>query len=394
MGRQIWKKILKILLMKPLIREIKSTFFNKDIIILLIAGPVALTILFGGIYLNSYVNDISIAVLDEDNSSLSRMIVQQFQESERFNVKIFAQSPEELKSVIDDKKVYMGVYIPKDFSKKINTSDGLQVLVLCNGTNLVVGNNAYAAAAGIIQTLAAGTQIKLIESKGIVPEVANNMALAFKFSDRILFDPRMTYMNYLILGFVAVFLQQVILSGIGISVVNDGENIAIGGTIKKLLLKILACSFFALLSTFTAIGIVRYLFNVQIRGSLFTALILCIVFVFAISCPAIILASLLKDKLKFAQIAFMLSLPSFVSCGYVWPQDQMPWLVALLIKIFWPLMNFARPFDEVLFKGLTLNDVSGNIAQLGLYILFWMPIALLLLKKRLKPSKNYFQIVE
>jgi hypothetical protein len=45
-----------------------------------------------------------------------------------------------------------------------------QVMILVDGSNLVVGNNAYAAAAAIVQTVAAGTQIKLLQAKGIVPE--------------------------------------------------------------------------------------------------------------------------------------------------------------------------------------------------------------------------------
>lgn len=371
--------------MKAMKREILSTAKNRDIIVLLVAGPIILTLLFGGIYVNSYVNDIPIAVLDEDGSTLSRMILQQFEESDRFVTRYYASSKEELESLINSKQAHMGVYIPHDFSKSVSTLAESQVLILADGSNLVVGNNAYAAAAEIVQTLSAGTQIKIIEAKGVLPKQAKNTALVFNFNDRILYDSRMTYMNYLILGFVAVFFQQVMLSGVGISIIKDQDTINRGHTWKNLLIKILACFFFASISTYAALLVSYRGFHVPMQGNLFLAMAFCLLYALAISCPAMILASLLRDKVKMAQIAYMLSLPSFVSCGYVWPLEQMPKALVAVIKLVWPLVYFARPFDEYLIKGWFS---MRNLAELGIYLLLWLPFALFMVKTRLGKEKE------
>lgn len=367
--------------LKKILQEVLRVLKDVDVIVLLVAGPVALTVLFGGVYLNSYVQDIPIAVLDEDNSSMSRMIVQQFRENDRFNIKYEVSDQQELRSRIDSRNVYMGLYIPRNFSGDVANMRSSEILVLVDGTNLVVGNNSFAAASGIIQSIAAGVNIKLLETKGIMPQTAKNMGLVFNFNDRTLYDPRMTYMNYMLLGFVAVFLQQVMLSGVGISLVKSGTEIAGTKTVRCILTKIVSCAVFALSSTTAALAIAAYGFKVPIRGSIFVAFLLCAVFVFAISCPAILMAALTKDKLKFAQIAFMLSLPAFVSCGYVWPQDQMPQAVTMLIKLFWPLINFARPFDEVLVKGLAFEAVKGSIIQMLAYTALWFPISVAVFKR-------------
>lgn len=352
------------------------------IVFVLFAGPILLTFLFGGVYVHNYLEDIPAAVLDEDNSSLSRNIIQQFDENERFYVKYYCTSPADLKDKIDSRKVYMGVYIPHDFSKDINKLESSSVLILVDGTNMVIGNNAYAAAANIVQTLAAGAQIKLLESKGMLTGEAKNMALAFQFNDRILYDPRLTYMNYLILGFVAVFLQQVMVSSLGLSMVEDGKNLAQGNTLLKLFVKICIFSLFSVTATFISIGITNRVFKVPIRGDLSVTLLMCIVFVFAISCPAALLASITRDKLKLYQLSFMLSLPTFVSSGYVWPQEQMPAFLPAVIKVLWPLIYFHKPFADVIFKGVPFDAVSKDIGEMLIYILGWMPVAIWMLKKR------------
>ncbi len=376
------------LFLKALFEEIKSTFKDLDVIVLLIGGPIFLTLLFGGVYINTYVEDIPIAILDEDNSSMSRMIVQQFDENDRFNITHYAHSKEQLQQIIDNGNVYMGLYLPHNFAKDISTLNSSQALVVVDGTNMIISNNSYAEAANIIQTIAAGTQIKLIEAKGMLPQIAESIAMVFQFEDRMLYDPRMTYMNYLLLGFIAVFLQQVILSGIGISIIKNGNHLAKENTGFKILLKILSTSLIALFSTFISIKIAQNIFAVPIRGSFLIALLMSFSFVLAISAPAIIIASIVKDKLKFAQIAFMLSLPTFVSCGYVWPQDQMPDFLPILIKIFWPLINFARPLDEVLFKGISFNIIQNNILQMFIYALIWLPISIWIFKRRFNTREN------
>lgn len=369
-------------LIKDIIEELKSIITDRDVIILLIGAPVFLTLLFAGVYSHTYIEDIPVAVLDDDNSSISRSIVYEFDNHERFYVKHYAESTQELKHLIDSREVQMGIYIPYDFSKDLNSLKPTEVMVMVDGTNIVTGNNSYAAAASIIQTIAAGTQVKLLQAKGVVPQQAFNMAMVFHFTDRMLYDPKLTYMNYLILGFVAVFLQQVMLSSVGISVIKKGCDMVKGNMVYRLSIRVLCCGLLALASTFTALGILYRFFNVPFRGSMPAALLMCILFSVAVSWPAVIIASLTKEKIKFAQVAFMLSMPTLISCGYVWPQEQMPQLLVLLIKGLWPLINFARPFDEIIIKGLSLVDVRDNIIQLICYSIFWAPVAMLVMRKK------------
>jgi len=378
-------------LLESILEEIRFSYKKVSLMILFFIGIPVLTVWFGGTYYNEYVNDVPIAVLDEDNSSLSRTIIKYFDDSERFYISDYASSREELQSLIDDKKAYMGLYIPNDLNKQVMTGKSTQVLILTNGTNVVIGNNAYAGAAEIIKTVSAGTEIKIIEAKGSLPKKsATDMALSFQFTDRMLYDSKLTYMNYLIYAFIAVFFQQLMLSGMATLIFRNPEKTAQENTIIKIAAKIIVAGISLMVAASFTIYIIHIMFNVIFAANIKLAILISILFSIAISCPAILLCAITKDKTKFSQIAYMLSLPTFLTCGYVWPVDQMPDFLVRCVKIVWPLIYFARPFDEIMIKGLTFGAVRQNIISLVLYIIVFMPFSLFVFKKRfaVKESLN------
>jgi len=380
----------KLQFLKGLIKDLGSALADRDVVILLLLGPIVLTLIFGGVYINAYVDNIPIAILDEDNSSLSRMIVRQFEQNDRFKAVYYAQSREDLNAVIESGKAYMGLFIPENFSRDVSSLKSSPVLVLVDGTNIVVGNNSFAAASSIIQTISAGVQIEVMQAKGLMPQTANSIGTVLKFTDRTLYDPGMKYMNYLLLGFIAVFLQQVVLAGVGISVIKASGSIVESGKIPaRIISKILACSIVALSSTFIAVYIATTVFGVPFRGSLPLLLLLSCLFAFAVSSAAVIISSIVKDKVKYAQLSYMLSLPTFVSCGYIWPFSQMPKGLALVVKTLWPLANFARSFDEIAIKGLGFSAVKHNITALAIYTAVLMPVGMCLYKLRFGGKESH-----
>ncbi|WP_425446209.1 ABC transporter permease [Dethiothermospora halolimnae] len=375
-------------LLKYIGHDLKEIIGDRDVIIIMLLGPIFLTFLFGGVYINDYLDDIPIAIMDMDNSSMSRMIIDNFDNNDRFIVKYYPSTTEELKKVINDRKAHMAVYIPKDFSQDVKGLRGSEVAILVDGTNIVIGNNAYSKATSIIQTVSAGTQIKLIQSKGQLPEIAEKTVVPFNFTDRILYDPKITYMNYLLFGFIAVFLQQVTFSGVGISICKNGNKMAVENPILRIFSRIIASGIYCLISTFIAILIAIKVFEVPFNGSIPLALGLSTIFVLAISPMAIIIASFVKKKLKFVQIAYMLSLPTFATCGYVWTTEHIPNMLVIGSKILWPLVYFARPFDEILFKGADFSVIKSDFYGLIIFAVIWLTIAIWLFKVRFKVNSK------
>lgn len=381
--------------LKSLLSEIDYTSKKLGLLILLFIGIPFLGMWFTGAYYSEYVNDVAIAVLDEDNSTLSRQIIEYFDKNERFHVAYHATNREELQRLIDERKAYMGVYIPTDLNNNIKLGNQSQVMILTDGTNVIIGNNVYAGAAQIIQTVSGGASIQVLEAKGSLEEgIATNMAVPFGFEERMLYDSKLTYMNYLIYGIIAVFLQQLMLSAMATLLFRNPEETAARDTFKQILAKIIVAAICLIGSGSFTIFLLHKKFNLIFNGNIMSAIVLSILFAIAISCPAIILFSLTKKKTRFTQIAYMLSLPTFLTCGYVWPVDQMPTLLAVIAKTIWPLMNYARSFDEIMIKGLSFATVSRNVVELALYIVIMMPIAIKCFKRSFNIEETYYKTNE
>ena len=367
---------------KSLGKEISESTKKLGILVLLFIGFPFLSMWFAGAYYCEYVDDVEIAVLDEDNSSLSREIIQYFDDNERFKVVYHVSDREALQTLIDERKVYMGLYIPAHLSESIKEGIQSQVLILTDGTNVIVGNNVYAGAASIVQSVSAGASIQILEGKAELSEqMANNTALTFGFEERMLYDSKMTYMNYLIYGVMTVFLQQLMLSSMATMLSRNPEEVAKEHTLSQIAAKITLSGGLLIASASFSVFLIHKKFNLIYNGSIYAALLMSILFAIAISIPGILLFSVTKKKTRFTQVAYMLSLPTFLTCGYVWPVDQMPLLLKNIVRVIWPLMNYSRAFDEIMIKGLPLYVVRNNIYGLLIYIIVGMPIAIYVFRK-------------
>jgi len=367
--------------LKTIKREFLSIFEYKGLIMILFVGPLFLTLFFGGVYYNDYVKDIPIAILDEDGSSLSHLVTNYFTSSERFDVAYYPLSQEEMQNLIDSGNVHMGLFIPPQFESNVTTYQSSQILVLLDGSNIVIANNALAEATSIIQSLAAGIEMKLIQGKNVLPQNAQNMALVYNVGERMLFDSKMTYMNYLIISFLAVFIQQLMLAAMGTTYIRDHEYLSKGQVSQKVLATTTACFIGILPAVVLCIFILKFLFHVPMVGNWLTVIIMTMVFLLTLTGPSLIVASKTKDRIKYSQFSFMLSLPTFVTSGCVWPVDQMPKGLELIIRACWPLINYAKPLQEVLIKDRSFISIIPNITQLLVFGLIWIPIGILTYKK-------------
>jgi len=369
-------------------REFRSIFKYKGMMILLFIGPIFLSLYFGGIYYNNYIKDIPIAILDEDNSSLSNTVGNYFLTNERFEIVNYPSSRDELENLIDSGTVQMGIYIPQGFEGDVTTYKSSQILAITDGTNIVVANNAIAQATLITQSISAGIEMKLIQGKGVTPQVAENMALVYNIGERILFDPKMTYMNYLIICFLAVFVQQLILSSMGSTFIRDHEYISSDNVLIKVLATMSACFAGIIPATVISLVILKNLFYVPIIGNIFTVLLMTVVFLVSLIGPSLLIASITKDRQKYSQFSYMLSLPTFVSSGCVWPVEQMPKLVEIIIRICWPVINYAKAVQEILIKGMSFKTIIPNMLHMGLFSLIWIPIGIACYKKAFKENTS------
>lgn len=338
--------------------EIDTT---KRSIAILTAGPIFFTLLFGGIYLNDYYNSIPFAVSDNDNSQLSRMVVSQFERSEKYELVGYADSPAELKTMLDAKKAHIGLYIPAGFEKDVKALKSPTAAVIVDGSNIAVANNAQAKASEILSTISAAASIKAMEAKGFMPETALNLAKVINIESRNLYDPKLTYKMYMMPGFIIILVQQLFMSALTPKLLDRG----------RISFNAAGFSLLGALVYSLCMLVGRHALGMDFTGSIAVASLYVFLMLMALSGVAAIIAFSLGDALRATQLCMMLSMPTFLTAGYVWPLEQFNPALRAIVGAVWPAMYAVSPIRDVLVKNVPLGQFKGELLSLLAFGIAW-----------------------
>lgn len=342
--------------------------------VFLVFGPLILTLVFGFVYTNDYLNDITVGVFDQDHSSTSRMILKTFDDSDRFQVTETPSNQMDFKGLMDDHKIHLGVFIPKGFEQDIKRGRDTGALLIIDGANIAIGNNALATASEVLSTLNAGVSIKVFEGKSVNPDSAEKLAKLFQIQGRVLYDSKMSYKYYVMPGLVMVMIQQLFLAVFVPNFIDDPVN-----PIRKCVVYGVA----AVLSYGLCLLTLEHVLNVHFNGSISLALLLMALYLFCLLGTAMTLGSIFRNRMIATQVCMMLSMPTFLLAGYVWPVSQMPPVLTIGVKLLWPLIHMVCPIRDILVKGTPLSVFYGNIAVLLVFGAVWFVIGSKLVKIRL-----------
>lgn len=356
-------------------------------VLVLVFVPVFFTILFSAIYSNVYVQELPIAILDLDHSSTSRTIIQNFEKSTGFRVAYYVNTQEELKKDLLSEEIETGLIIPEGFEKEIKKKLSPSVLMLMDGTNIVIANNAYSYASTILGTISAGIELQYLQGGGIVQAEAESNLKTLTFADRILFDPQLGYFTFTFAGFLAIFIQQTFLSVMGPEFVEAKCKRESTGN-NNLVTKLLRYTGLNVIGGLLCILAAHYFGHYPLHGNIYLILLLQIVFIAGLIPMLLLIASFLEDKATCAQFVMFMSIPTLLTSGYVWPVFNMPHGFLSVLKWIWPMYYYVLPIREVMLKGAGVSEISQYLVGGITFALVWLPISYLIFRMSGKVLKN------
>lgn len=143
---------------------------RKRDLVVMIGSPLLFLILFGFLYSQNVVNHINTVIFDQDNTSLSRAVVNSFEDSDRFNIIGNIDTEEEMKNALDSGKASVAVVIPPRFMRDVKKQHPSEILICVDGSNMVIANAVTTSALEIVQTISGGVGLKMIEGGGALPD--------------------------------------------------------------------------------------------------------------------------------------------------------------------------------------------------------------------------------
>jgi ABC-2 type transport system permease protein len=377
-------------------RFLKFLARDKKSIISLSLLHISIVILVAYLFSRIYIENIPIGIVDMDNSSLSRTVIEELKKSPGVNISYYADSREELQQAIKVKKISGGMVIPKNFNKDVIQKKSPSIALLIDETNLVIGSNLYAYCNGVMGTVNAGAQLKLFQGKNMLPYNATKAITTFSYSERTLYEPQLSYMRYLMYTLVPYLLQGTFIMTFLVPVLIKNREKLNLITIKSkeglkniliLLTRILMMITVTVCSSLIAFLILGKYFDLPLRGNVLEYLALTSIFLVDLTAIGFLFAALFSNLIYFTQIFTMINIVIFLTSGIPLPEYAMPIGLPKIIKSIWPFMNVALPLKFLNLKGLGWDFIMPFIKNGLVYALKCSSIGIVLYSIRIALSK-------
>lgn len=315
--------------------------------------PIVYVILLGMVYAPNVVKYIPAVVYDQDQTAVSRAVVQAFEDSERYNVVSYVTSQEQLDEYLRENKAQAALVIPPNFSQDVKLGRASQVLVDINGSNLLYANSALVVAQELGATISASMGQKLMEASGQLKSQALNTVVPIGFGTRILNNPTYGYSIFMLPGLGANGLQLGIVLAICTVVVSELRRIEYWqgtSSLKIILGKILPYWFCGTAAFVLYIVTMISVFPIPFRGDIFNMLFIGSAFVLAVVAVGVFYSSIAPDETYAVQLPIAYIMPAFLFSGYVWPKISMN-TFSLFFSAICPLSYMADNVRDVLLSG-------------------------------------------
>ena len=341
--------------------------------------PIVAFAFFAVLLYKGVARDIPIAVVDQDNSTLSRKVTQMIDATPTAWVAYGVQGMEEAERLMLQGKVMGIVLIPDFFEKNILNNSQTHLENYISGTNISVNGLLSKDIQTAVTTFTAGIQLQVLMKQGLTQRQAMAQLMPVRFDKHVLFNPHINYGYYLSPSFMPmmlmIFVVMVTVFAIGTELkagtAREWLDTAGGSVFAALVGKMLPLVVMMLLMTLMMFLILFKIVGVPLNGSLTALLFGCMLFVLAYMAIGVLIVTLLSNLRLSLSIGGGYSVLAFTFSGLTFPMMAMyPWVQAFS-KIF-PFTFYTDIFIDQALRGAPVVDSLWDMGYIALFIVLPM----------------------
>jgi ABC-2 type transport system permease protein len=367
----------------PIIRkEFRQIKRDKRILSVLLFIPALMLFMFG-YALNFDVKHTSMAVYDEDRSSVSREFIEKFFVSEYFTKVRTLESKSEINNLLDGEKVRVVLIIPSTFAKDIKRGHTASIQVIVDGAN----SNAAASVLGYMNTIVQQYSVRVI-TESFIRMGKQTITMPIDLQPRVWYNPELESAKFLVPGLIAFILMVTAVISTALAIVREREL----GTMEQLMVspikplelilgKTIPYTIISLIATVSILFLGYVLFGVSIKGSVVLLTLVTLVFLIGSLGMGLLISTLVETQ----QLAFMIAviismLPTFILSGFVFPIRNMPVIIQAVTYVL-PARYFLVALRAIILKGAGLSAFWDQALILVVYACLMIGISSLRMKK-------------
>jgi ABC-type multidrug transport system permease subunit len=366
-------------------KEVKQLLRDQRMMFVLFFFPVFLLVVFG-YAVNFDVQNVKLAVQDNDKTIASRDLIKTISSSSYFEIVEYYDNDNRGKEILDAGIAKGLMIIQTGFEKNIySAKKDIKIQILLDGVD---GNSA-----AIIQnySMAAIASFNKKLSDYASEKIGVNIEAPINLQSRFWFNPQLQTTIYLIPGLIALILIVTAVMTVSLSLVREKER----GTIEQI--NVSSLTIFELLigklSPYVVISFINaaiiliagyILFDVQVLGSYFLLFISTLLFLFASTAIGIFISVVAdSQQVAFSIATFVSLLPATILSGFIFPIESMPTIIQWLTNIT-PAKYFIVALRGIIIKGVGLSAFWEQWIYMFIFASFFILISVIKYQRTLK----------
>ena len=324
---------------------------------LALAIPVILIILFGyGLSLD--IENIPMAIWDQDNTRLSVDFLLNFKNSIYFKIIGYYDNYKDIQHLIDKGDAMMGMVIEKDFSKKLLSGQSALAQLLLDGSD----SNTAQIALGYANAVVMNYNSRIITNAAVkAGNIVNSDPIDLR--PRVWFNQDFQSKYFIVPGLIAIIMMIIAALLTSLTIAREWER----GTMEQLISTPVRSGelIFGKFGPYFVIGMFdlliaalmgRFVFGVPMRGSVILLFGLSALFLSGALMLGIFISVTAKNQLLASQMAILTSfLPTFLLSGFTYEIFNMPKFVQGITYLI-PARYFI-----IILRGIYLKKVGLEV---------------------------------
>jgi ABC-2 type transport system permease protein len=349
-------------------KEFIQLYRDRRSLAIIFAMPLLLLLLFGyAVTLD--ITDVQVAVYDQERSEQSREFIRHFAESKYFTLAADVGDYADLTRLIDLREAQIGLVIPYDFSRSLDSGRQTAVQVLLDGSDANTANIILGYTRSVVQNYSQSVLLDYLGRQGIT-----DRRVPVELRPRVWFNEELESKNYIVPGLIALIMAVIGALLTSLTIAREWER----GTMEQLVAtpvhkveliigKLLPYYLLALLDVAIAMGVGVLIFQVPFRGSLPIFFFLSSLFLFVVLSQGFLISVIAKNQMLANQMALVSTfLPAFLLSGFMFSIANMP-MALQLVTILVPARYFVTILQGLFLKGIGLDILWPSMLALMLF---------------------------
>ena len=332
---------------------------------MMVMVPVMQMVLFG-FAINSDPKHLPTAVHSADNGTFARSIIAALHNSDYFDIRADAATPEDAARMLDEGDVAFVITIPADFTRDLIRGEMPELLIEADASDPSATSNAIAA----INMLATDA----LKDDLVGPLAARRQPAPFTTVIHRLYNPEGITQYNIVPGLLGVILTMTMVMVTAMAMTRERER----GTLENLLAmpshpfevmlgKIIPYVFVGYVQVTLVLLGAHFFFHVPMIGSLFLLIVAIGLFIAANLSLGFTFSTIAGSQLQAMQMTVFFLLPSILLSGFMFPFRGMP-LWAQWVGEILPNTHFLRVVRGILLKGNGLAEIWPNLWPLLVFL--------------------------